>query len=92
MTGIVSAIEGFGNSSRAYFRQNGLYAVTEDGEKGKEAIVPAPYFKPVIFRGEVFDLTHLEPFSFDVDSRISKKRLRVHVTFSDHCFTRSYDP
>lgn len=51
-----------------------------------------PYFQPVTIGQETFDLAHLEPFSFEVESVQAKKRLRVHVTFTNHCFTTSYDP
>lgn len=51
-----------------------------------------PYFQPLIRDGQTFELDHLEPFSFEVHSAMAKKNLRVHVTFSNHCFTRSFDP
>lgn len=47
-----------------------------------------PYFEPVVIRGETFDLAHLDPFSFEFFSKKAKKNLRVHVTFSNHCFTK----
>lgn len=47
-----------------------------------------PYFEPVVIRGQTFDLSHLDPFSFEFLSKKAKKNLRVHVTFSNHCFTK----
>ncbi|MBN3471604.1 hypothetical protein G0D98_24825 [Pseudomonas savastanoi pv. phaseolicola] len=49
-----------------------------------------PYFAPLAIGGEHIDLTHLEPFTFEIDSRLAKKTLAVHVTFSNHCFWRKY--
>lgn len=49
-----------------------------------------PYFDPVQLGTEVFDLTHLEPFTMEFQSNLAKKWLRVHVTFKNHCFTKSY--
>lgn len=50
------------------------------------------YFESVVVEGEEFVLDHLEPFTFSVESERAKKTLRIHVTFSNHCFTRSHDP
>ena len=49
-----------------------------------------PYFAPLAIGGELIDLTHLEPFTFEIDSKKAKKVLKVHVTFSTHCFSRKY--
>lgn len=49
------------------------------------------YFPPLVIAGQAVDLSHLEPFTFEVESQLAKKRLRVHVTFSNHCFTKSYE-
>ncbi|WP_054063580.1 hypothetical protein [Pseudomonas asplenii] len=49
------------------------------------------YFPPLVINGASVDLSHLEPFTFELDSQLAKKRLRVHVTFSNHCFSKSYD-
>nr|WP_274383244.1 hypothetical protein [Cupriavidus gilardii] len=32
----------------------------------------------------------MEPFSLEVERNLAKKRLRIHVTFSNHCFTKRY--
>ncbi|HEF4763171.1 TPA: hypothetical protein SAN82_005649 [Pseudomonas putida] len=50
-----------------------------------------PYFSPLAIGGELIDFSHLEPFTFVVSSQLAKRDLRVHVTFSNHCFTRGYD-
>lgn len=52
----------------------------------------APYFQPLVIGEQVFDLGHLEPFSLEIDSKLAKKLLRVHVTFTNHCFTKGYAP
>lgn len=49
------------------------------------------YFPPLTIAGKDIDLSHLEPFSIEVDSQIAKKKLRVHVTFSNHCFSKAYE-
>lgn len=49
------------------------------------------YFAPLAIGGEHIDLTHLEPFTFEIDSKLAKKILEVHVTFSNHCFSRKYN-
>ncbi len=51
-----------------------------------------PYFHPVQIGDEFFDLAHLEPFTMDVDSLAAKRKLRVRVIFSNHCFTTSCEP
>lgn len=51
----------------------------------------SPYFKAVVIGEEAFDLSHLEPFTFRVFSQLAKKSLRVHVTYSNHCFSKAYD-
>lgn len=48
------------------------------------------YFPELVIAGERIDLSHLEPFSFEIDSRLAKKVLTVHVTFSNHCFSHKY--
>lgn len=51
-----------------------------------------PYFPTLIVSGEPLDLSHLQPFNLEVESKKAGKILRVHVTFTSHCFTKSYDP
>jgi len=55
-------------------------------------VVAKAYFESVVVEGKTFALDHLEPFTFNVDSERAKKTLRIHVTFSSHCFTRSHEP
>lgn len=50
------------------------------------------YFPELVIAGEPIDLSHLDPFSFQIDSKLAKKTLTVHVTFSNHCFSRKYKP
>jgi len=54
--------------------------------------VSKPYFQPIIIGEELFDLSHLEPFSFQVESKLAQKMLTVHVTLSNHCFSKKYKP
>jgi len=49
------------------------------------------YFPTLVIANERIDLSHLAPFTFIVDSRLAKRKLRVHVTFSNHCFSRGYE-
>jgi len=51
-----------------------------------------PYFEPLQIGSETLSLTHLEPFTFVVDSVKAKKKLRIRVTFSNHCFTKRFYP
>jgi len=55
-----------------------------------EAEVTA-YFPALAIGGQTYDFTHLEPFTFTISSQLAKRDLRVHVTFSNHCFTQGYD-
>ena len=50
------------------------------------------YFSALTIGGQTYDFTHLEPFTFTITSQLAKRDLRVHVTFSNHCFTRGYEP
>jgi len=48
---------------------------------------PKPYFPPLIVGGRPVDLSHLEPFTFHVQSLLARKNLRIRVLFSTHCFS-----
>ncbi len=48
------------------------------------------YFNNKTIKGQVYDLAHLEPFTFDID--IDGSVFVVHVTFSCHCFTVEFGP
>jgi hypothetical protein len=52
--------------------------------------VPQPYFDPLNIGGEIFDFPHLEPFTLEFESKVARKWLRIHVTFSNHCFSKRY--
>lgn len=55
-------------------------------------MVEQQYFPELVIDGQLVDLSHLEPFTFVFHSLLAKRDLRVHVTFSNHCFSHSYDP
>lgn len=48
----------------------------------------APYFKEVFYNSTRITFEHLEPFTFAFESTTAKRVLRVHVTYTNHCFTR----
>jgi hypothetical protein len=50
-----------------------------------------PYHAPVVIDGQAYAFSHLEPFQMQVDSVKAGKRLRIHVRFMSHCFTKKYD-
>ena len=52
----------------------------------------ASYFPTLEISGKEFDFTHLEPFIMHVNSDMAKKVLKVHVRFTNHCFTKGYEP
>jgi hypothetical protein len=43
-------------------------------------------------RGEIYDLSHLEPFQFDVLSSKVSRSLRINVRFTNHCFSEAFNP
>lgn len=49
------------------------------------------YFSPLFIGGKPVDLSHLEPFKLQVVSTHAKATLRVHVTFTSHCFSEKLD-
>lgn len=49
-----------------------------------------PYFNPVTIGDTVYDLSHLNPFKIIFTSKMAKKEIRVHVSFTNHAFTKSY--
>jgi hypothetical protein len=56
----------------------------------------AAYFQkspwtPFVHGGTTYDLSHLDEFEFSVTDSNAQER-RIAVTFSDHCFTRDYEP
>lgn len=46
------------------------------------------YFQPISSLGEIYDLSHLEPFKMEFKSDGARKNLTIHVTFSNHCFSK----
>ncbi|MBN3813651.1 hypothetical protein G3N97_31780 [Paraburkholderia sp. Ac-20347] len=51
-----------------------------------------PYFEPLNIGGVDYTFDHLEPFKFEFYSERAKKKLCVHVTFTNHCFSKKYEP
>lgn len=49
------------------------------------------YFPALTIDGVTYDFAHLDPFTFKVTSQLAKRDLRVHVTFTNHCYSRGYD-
>ena len=49
------------------------------------------YFLPLTIGHYTYSFAHLEPFNFKIASQLAKRDLRVHVTFSSHCFSQAYD-
>jgi len=47
-----------------------------------------PYHNPVSSNGIEYNLNHLNPIDMSIDSEKSKRILRVHIVFSNHCFTK----
>lgn len=47
-------------------------------------------FTPVTYQGELWDLSHLDPFAFHRDPALGYK-LEIVVIFSCHCFTHGLD-
>jgi hypothetical protein len=51
-----------------------------------------PYFQqPMVIGGQTFSLSHLNSLRLIVPSEVAKRELSVHVRFTTHCFTKSYD-
>lgn len=53
--------------------------------------MPPPYHPPLAVAGRTVGFTHLDPFDLTVDSVKAGRVLRVHVRFTTHCFTRSFE-
>jgi hypothetical protein len=50
------------------------------------------YHPPLRIRGEIYDLSHLDPFQFEVSSTKVPRPLRINVRFTNHCFSEAFDP
>ncbi len=53
---------------------------------------PAPYFPPLNIGGTVYDLGHLDPVRFQVPSEKLRRAVTIRCRFSNHVFTRTFDP
>lgn len=51
-----------------------------------------PFFDALIVDDQIIALDHLNPFTLVIDSKMAGKKLKIGVRFSNHCFTRGYDP
>jgi hypothetical protein len=49
------------------------------------------YWSPLVIEGVRYDLSHLEPFQFQVTPREMSGPATINVRFHDHCFTTAYD-
>lgn len=50
------------------------------------------YHRPLLIRGQHYDLAHLDPFRFEVVSAKVPRPLRINVRFTNHCFSEAFDP
>lgn len=46
------------------------------------------YFEPITSLDDTYELSHLEPFKMEFESKGAGKTLTIHVTFSNHCFSK----
>jgi hypothetical protein len=49
------------------------------------------YHAPLRIRGRIYDLSHLDPFQFEVSSTKVPRPLRINVRFTNHCFSEAFD-
>lgn len=54
--------------------------------------MPPPYHPPLTIAERTVAFAHLDPFDMTVDSVKAGRALRIHVRFTTHCFTRSFEP
>lgn len=52
----------------------------------------AAYFPALTIGASTYTFGHLEPFTFSFQSQLAKRELSIHVTFSNHCFSKAYSP
>jgi hypothetical protein len=52
----------------------------------------ANYFPPLTIGDLTYGFDHLNPFTFSFHSELAKRTLSIHVTFSNHCFSKACDP
>jgi hypothetical protein len=51
-----------------------------------------PYHPPLLIHGRTYDLSHLDPFVFEVRSDKVSRPVRINVRFTNHCFSTAFDP
>ncbi|MGL4240657.1 MAG: hypothetical protein ACRCTI_06045 [Beijerinckiaceae bacterium] len=51
-----------------------------------------PVWKPLHIDGRLVDLSHLEPFAFEVAPVGAALPVPIEVQFNDHCFSIPFDP
>lgn len=49
------------------------------------------YHPPLTVAGQTYDFPHLEPFQMAVVSERAGRQVRIHVRFTNHCFSESID-
>jgi hypothetical protein len=49
------------------------------------------YWKPLVIDGAIVDLSHLEPFDFQIIPTGVTVPATVHVVFNNHCFSEDFD-
>lgn len=49
------------------------------------------YWKPLTINGITIDLSHLEPFEFQILPKGSMERATIRVVFDDHCFSEEFE-
>lgn len=52
----------------------------------------APYFQAHLVGTKIYDLSHLNPFHFEVISTKVQRPIRISVRFTNHCFSEAFDP
>lgn len=56
-----------------------------------KGMLTPPYHPPFVHAGVTYDLAHLNPFHMSVESLRAGRELRVHVVFTNHCFSEGFD-
>jgi len=49
------------------------------------------YWKPLIVDGETVDLSHLEPFEYQIIPKGSMVPATIRVIFNNHCFSKEFE-
>ena len=53
--------------------------------------MPTPYHPSLTVAGQTYAFPHLEPFQIAVASQKVGRTLRIHVRFTNHCFSVAFD-